>query len=144
MVETNIDDMNPEFYDYIMEKLFAVGALDVFFSPIHMKKNRPAVKLNVLTPVSHLSQIMDVIFRESTSIGIRVQEIERYALEREIKEVKTPWGIVRVKLSYNGELLLNAAPEYEDCRKLASQNDIPIKEVYNTVRQHYTVSKKEE
>ncbi len=115
IVETNIDDMNPEFYDYIMEKLFAAGALDVYFTSIQMKKNRPAVKVSVLVTQGKSEEIADILLAESTSLGVRViDKVWRYCLERQKKKIITPWGEVGVKIARRGDKVLNIAPEYED------------------------------
>lgn len=122
--------MNPEFYDYLMDKLFVKGALDVYFTPIQMKKNRPAVKLSVLYKENE-KEIVDTIFRESSSLGIRFyKNIGRLCLKREYKTVITNWGEVKVKLAYQGEELVNIAPEYEDCKKLAEKENVSLKKIY--------------
>lgn len=123
--------MNPEFYDYIMDKLLAAGALDVYLSNIQMKKNRPAVKLSVLVKEGLLEEIIDIILKETTSLGVRILDnVERYCLQREFKEVDTPWGKVKVKIACRGDEVINIAPEYEDCRKIAVKEGVSLKEVY--------------
>ncbi|HKL74730.1 MAG TPA: nickel insertion protein [Halanaerobiales bacterium] len=122
--------MNPEFYDYLMDELFAKGALDVYFTPIQMKKNRPAIKLSVLYK-NNEKEIVNTIFKESSSLGIRFyRNIERVCLERKYKTVTTKWGKVKVKLAYNGEELVNIAPEYEECKKLAEKENVSLKKIY--------------
>mgnify|MGYP006302114253 FL=1 len=122
--------MNPEFYNYLMDKLFVKGAIDVYFTPIQMKKNRPAVKLSVLYKENE-KEIVDTIFRESSSLGIRFyKNIGRFCLKREYKTVITNWGEVKVKLAYQGEELVNIAPEYEDCKKLAEKENVSLKKIY--------------
>jgi pyridinium-3,5-bisthiocarboxylic acid mononucleotide nickel chelatase len=126
--------MNPEFYDYIMDKFFEAGALDVYFTPIQMKKNRPAVKLSVLFKNDIEDEIVDIIFKETTTLGIRVfDNIKRYTLDREIKTAKTPWGSVRVKIAKRRNMIVNITPEYKDCKKIADDNNIPLKEVYRYI-----------
>lgn len=128
--------MNPEFYEYIMEKLFQAGALDVYYSPIYMKKNRPGIKLNVLAEDNELEQVVDILLQETTTIGVRIiDKIERFCLEREIKKVQTPWGEAGVKIAYKNNQMVNIAPEYEDCKKIATRENIPLKEVYEKVRE---------
>lgn len=129
MIETNIDDMNPQIYDYIMTRLFKKGALDVFLTPIQMKKGRPAVLLNVLCNEDKKTQVMDIIFEETTTIGIRTYEVHRYCLERSAREVITPYGKVKVKISQRGGKPINIQPEYEDCKKIAEKKTVPLKQV---------------
>lgn len=134
IVETNIDDMNPQFYDTVMEKLFKVGALDVFITPVQMKKNRPGSTLTVLCPDESTEKIVNVLLSETTTLGVRIlQRIQRFSLEREIKTVDTPWGQVRVKIAKNKSEILNVAPEYEDCKKISLEHNVPLKDIYNTV-----------
>jgi uncharacterized protein (TIGR00299 family) protein len=135
LIETNIDDMNPQFYEHIMESLFAGGAKDVFLTPIIMKKNRPGVVLSVLACPDRIEELTDIIFRETTTLGVRISEIKkRTVLEREIKTVKTPWGEARVKIRSLDEHQHTAAPEYDDCKRLAQENNIPIREVFDFVK----------
>lgn len=130
LVETNIDDMNPEFFSYVSEQLLAQGALDVFMTPIYMKKNRPATLLSVLTARDKLDGILSTIFSETTTLGVRIHSLDRRKLEREIVSVKTNLGDVRVKVGKIGERVKTIAPEYEDCREIASRRGIPLKDVY--------------
>ncbi|MFW5985750.1 MAG: nickel pincer cofactor biosynthesis protein LarC [Halanaerobiales bacterium] len=133
-IETNIDDMNPEFYDYIQQKLFQAGALDVYLTSIQMKKNRPAIKLSVLCEKKYTDQLIEIVLTETSSLGIRIEkDIERICLDRRIVEVTTPWGEARVKLAYRGQELMNIAPEYEDCRNLAAKSNLPIKKIYSYI-----------
>lgn len=132
IIDVNIDDMNPQIYGYLMDKLFEIGALDVFFTPIYMKKSRPAVKLTVISPNHLVDKIIDVIFRETTSIGIRTYQVEKIMLPREIIELDTPWGTARVKVSYiNGTPKI--MPEYDDCKAIAEKTGIPIQEVMKEI-----------
>ena len=133
LLETNIDDMNPELYGYVEERLFACGALDVFKTPIIMKKGRPAVKLSVLADAAREAEVSEVLFEETTSIGLRRIGVEKRMLDRRILRVATKYGEVTVKQSYlNGEPVKHKA-EYEDCRRIAEQNRIPIQQVYDEV-----------
>ena len=135
LLETNIDDMNPQIYEYLMERLFDAGALDVYLTPIIMKKGRPATMLSVLTTKDNIKDMADIIFRETTSIGMRVQETGRIKAERKIKEIKTRFGKVRVKIALKGKEILGITPEYEDCKRIAIKNKIPLKKVMEEIRE---------
>ncbi len=135
-LSTNIDDMNPEFYQYVMDRLFQAGALDVYLIPIYMKKNRPGTILNVICAGEDEEKMSEIILRETSSLGIRIYRgIERECLQRKKEEVKTPWGSVDVKLAYKSGQLVNISPEFEDCRRVAGENDMPIQEVYRQVNE---------
>lgn len=134
MIEANIDDMNPEFYDHVMGRLFALGAMDVFLTPIHMKKNRPAVMLSVLLERERVNEALAVIFSETTTLGTRLYEVERRKLIREQVMVETAYGQVTVKVGRVGGGILNISPEYEDCRRIAEREGIPLKMVYDEVK----------
>lgn len=129
IIETNIDDMNPQLYEHVIDKLMQQGAHDAYLTPIIMKKGRPAILLSVLTDGVHEGAILDTIFRETTSIGVRIQEVGRKKLTREIQLVDTAYGKIRVKVSKRGEEILTVTPEYEDCRKLSEKRLIPLKQV---------------
>ena len=129
VLETNIDDCNPQIFDYVMERLFKAGALDVWLTPVQMKKNRPAVTLSALAPSALQEKIEEIIFTETTTIGIRRYPVQRTAASRLEEVVTTPWGPVRVKVSSINGKVCSATPEYDDCRKLAEANDIPLKEI---------------
>lgn len=135
IIETNLDDMNPELYGYVEEKLFASGALDVYKTPITMKKGRLATKLSILTNLVNEKKILDIIFKETTSIGVRKYKVDKVMLNREIVQIDTKYGTINVKNSYyNGELVKYKA-EYEDCRRIALENNIPILDVYKEVNE---------
>jgi uncharacterized protein (TIGR00299 family) protein len=134
LVETNIDDMNPEFFSYISEQLLAQGALDVFMTPIYMKKNRPATLLSILTVRDKLDGLLSTVFSETTTLGVRIHSVDRKKLERETVLVKTHLGDVRVKVGRIGEEVKTVAPEYDDCREIAARLGIPLKEVYEAAR----------
>ncbi|MBI3399398.1 MAG: nickel pincer cofactor biosynthesis protein LarC [Deltaproteobacteria bacterium] len=144
VLETNIDDMNPQIYDYLMARLFKKGAFDVFLTPIQMKKGRPAILLKVLCPANKKDAMMDIVFEETTTIGIRTYEVDRYCLDKGIKIVSTPYGKVRVKISQSNGNSINIQPEYEDCKKIAEKKNIPLKEVIDMVKRYssQTVNKK--
>ncbi|HTP12164.1 MAG TPA: nickel pincer cofactor biosynthesis protein LarC [Bacteroidota bacterium] len=128
-VETNIDDMNPELYPFIIEQALAAGARDAFLVPVVMKKGRPGIVLTVLADPRDLDAVLRVVFRETTSIGVRIAPMRRRKLERTAKEVQTSVGVVRVKSVVNDgkEMLI---PEYEECRRIALERKIPLKDVY--------------
>jgi len=131
VIETGIDDMNPEFFPYLIERLLASGALDAFLIPIYMKKGRPANLLKVLCRGEKLEQILKIIFKESTTLGVRIHEETRRVLQRGFFQVPTPYGEVTVKAGYAGpETLIQLAPEFEDCKRIASETGTPLKEVY--------------
>ena len=129
VLETNIDDCSPQIISYAMDQLFSAGALDVWQTPILMKKGRSATKLSVLCPVSAQNDLEAIIFEETTSIGIRSYPVNRTAAERREETVQTPWGPVRVKISSVGGKVCSATPEYEDCRKLAEKSGARLKEI---------------
>jgi uncharacterized protein (TIGR00299 family) protein len=134
LVETNIDDMNPEFFGYISDQLLAQGALDVFMTPIYMKKNRPATLLSVLAGRDRLDEILSTVFSETTTLGVRIHSLDRKKLERETVSVTTHMGDVRVKVGRIGGEVKTIAPEYEDCREIAARREIPLKDVYEAAR----------
>ena len=134
VLETNIDDMNPQVFDYLAERLFRKGALDVYLEQTVMKKMRPAVKLTVLCGSSQLTEIAGEIFRETTSIGVRYYPASRITLPREIRKVRTKYGSVRVKCSTFDKGLTKCMPEYEDCRRIAATRDVPIAAVMEEAR----------
>jgi uncharacterized protein (DUF111 family) len=133
VIETNIDDSTPELLGYAMEKLLEAGALDVSFTPIQMKKNRPGSKLTVVAAPEKREALAEIVLRETSSLGVRMYSAERRVQSRRIVHVETPYGSVRVKISQSGA----AAPEYEDCRQLASAHNIPLKQVMAEATQAY-------
>ncbi|OGQ59628.1 MAG: TIGR00299 family protein [Deltaproteobacteria bacterium RIFCSPLOWO2_02_FULL_53_8] len=134
ILESNIDDMSPQTAGYLMDRLFVAGALDVYYTPVQMKKGRPAVLLTVLTGDAHKEGLLDVIFAESTSIGVRVSLVERRCLERKTVKVKTSFGVVRVKLSMKGGKTVNIQPEFDDCRAIAEKRGLPLKKIMDAAR----------
>ncbi|MFC1725490.1 nickel pincer cofactor biosynthesis protein LarC [candidate division KSB1 bacterium] len=134
LLETNIDDMNPEFFDYLSERLMEEGALDVYKTPIFMKKNRPATLLSLLINAKDIDKALSIIFSESTTIGVRIQRLDRAILEREILQVETKFGKINIKVSKFSGKVSNISPEYEDCKKIASENNIPLKEIYDEAK----------
>jgi uncharacterized protein (TIGR00299 family) protein len=134
LIETNIDDMNPEFYDYIMEQLFFQGALDVFLTPIQMKKNRPAHMLSIIVYEQNLKEILEVLFSEATTLGVRIREVKRLRLAQQNFIAETKYGKIKVKVGIFKGKIKNIAPEYEDCKKIAQQHHVPLKEVYEEAK----------
>lgn len=130
LLETNLDDFNPQFYEPVVNHLFEAGAADVFLSSILMKKNRPAILLSVLCQPHLMTKMEEILFAETSTLGVRRQLIERHALQRTIREVQTSWGTVRLKIARLGDSSIKAAPEFDDCRALAELNQIPVKDVY--------------
>ncbi len=135
LIETNIDDMNPQYYDHIMEVLFGAGAKDVFLTPIIMKKNRPGIILSVLTADNKIDQLTDIIFNETTTLGVRISSLQkRRLLSREIKSVDTSLGTVRVKIRTIDESRKVITPEYDDCKALAKKLNKPIQEISEIIK----------
>ncbi len=129
VIECEIDDMNPQLFGVVMERLYAQGALEVFYVPVQMKKNRPGTLLTVVAPPGRRAELADVIFRETTTIGLRYHETARECLQRDIVAVDTPLGPVRFKVAWRGGRVVNAVPEFEDCAALAATHHLPVKEV---------------
>lgn len=129
VVEANLDDMNPQIYGYFQEKALATGALDVYTVPVQMKKNRPGTLLTVLCRTSDVEAMMKLIFAETTTIGARTYTARRRTLARECVTVETPFGAVRMKLARANGRVLNAAPEYDDCQRIAAEKNVPLKQV---------------
>ncbi|MGB8491058.1 MAG: nickel pincer cofactor biosynthesis protein LarC [Bacteroidales bacterium] len=133
LIESNIDDMNPEFYEYISERLFKAGASDVFYSNVIMKKGRPGIVLRVICEAGVAGKIKEIIFSESTTLGIRTFAFRKDTLAREFRKLDTLYGEVTVKHSFYNGLEVSSKPEYEDCRRIASEKGLPVKEVYNYI-----------
>jgi uncharacterized protein (TIGR00299 family) protein len=128
-MECEIDDMNPQLFGPLMDRLYAAGALDVYYAPVQMKKNRPGTLVTVIAPVDRRDALAGVLFTETTTIGVRHQEMLRERLERKIVTVETPCGPIRFKVSAREGRTVNASPEFEDCAKAAAERGLPIKEV---------------
>lgn len=133
VMEANLDDMNPEWFEYVQEQLFAQGALDVFYTPIFMKKNRPATKLTVLCESSKLEPIVDTVFQGTSTFGVRTYEVRRQKLQRVSQTVDTPYGALMVKIGEWRGQVVQMSPEYESCRQAAQKCGVPLKEVYRAV-----------
>jgi uncharacterized protein (TIGR00299 family) protein len=134
VIETNIDDMNPQVYEYLMDRLFEAGALDVYITPVVMKKSRPAQMLSAVADAANLNDLKEIIFRETTTIGVRVRKMSRFVLTREMKEVQLPYGNVRIKISGSRNGVYNIVPEYEDCKALAMETGLPLKDIMELAR----------
>ncbi|MBZ9621587.1 nickel pincer cofactor biosynthesis protein LarC [Clostridium sp. FP2] len=133
IVECNIDDMNPELYEYIIDKLFNEGALDVYFIPIIMKKGRPGVKISVLCQVAKLEKMKEVLFRETTTFGVRSFKVDKTMLQREFVKVNTSYGEITLKEAYYKGEKLKSKLEYEECKKIAEDRGISLREVYENL-----------
>lgn len=133
-LETNIDDMNPELYAAVSERLFEAGARDVWMVPIQMKKNRPGVLLCALAPTDREPALSEIMLRETTTLGLRVQPVERREARREKRSVETEYGMVTVKLKWVNDELLGATPEYDDCRRLADAHGVATRTVYEAAQ----------
>jgi len=129
-LETNIDDLNPEIYEYVMTRLLEAGALDVWLSPIQMKKNRPGILLQVLSRPKDAELLTSILFSETTTLGVRKQFVERLSMPRTIQTIETPYGKVRIKIAQFQDGSIKFSPEYEDCKTLAETNNIPLIDIY--------------
>jgi len=134
LLETNIDDQNPEIYTYVLEKLFEAGVLDVYLTPIQMKKNRPGTQISVLCREQDASKAQEILFLETSTLGIRETSLRRHSLKREVQTVETRYGAVCIKVAYLPNGTIKFAPEYEDCRKLAAETGVPLTEIYHAAQ----------
>src|SRR5262245_16965295 len=130
VLEANLDDMNPEWFEYAQEQLFAQGALDVFYTPIFMKKNRPATKLTVLCETGKVNAAIDTLFHHTSTFGVRTYEVRRQKLARFSQTVHTPFGPIAVKVGQWRDQVVQISPEYESCRQAARQYGVPLKTIY--------------
>ena len=135
LLETNLDDASPDVLGYVHERLLDLGAADVWFTPIQMKKNRPAVMLSALVSPSLQARATDLLMRETTTLGVRVRPVMRHRAEREMVDLETSLGPARVKLKKWGDEVIDASPEYEDCRRLAMEHSMPLQDVLRLVKQ---------
>ena len=134
VIETNIDDMNPQFYDYLIEKLFTLEVLDVFITPILMKKSRPGHLLTVICSSEKLLSVTDFLLRETTTLGLRWREEERAKADREVRDLQTKYGKIHLKLGKWGGNIVNISPEYEDCKRLALETRVPLKDIFEEAK----------
>ena len=135
VIETNIDDMSSEVYPFIIERLLDAGAMDAFVMPAIMKKGRAGNLLRVIAPAENLEEIKDIIFNETSTLGIRYHGVRRHVLERRIIKVETEYGRIRVKVGYHNGKVTTISPEYEDCRRIAEKSKVPLKKIYEEARE---------
>jgi pyridinium-3,5-bisthiocarboxylic acid mononucleotide nickel chelatase len=143
VLQSELDDMNPQLFGLVMERLYAAGALEVYFASVQMKKNRPGTLLTILARPEQREELSAIVFRETTTIGVRYHEVLRERLEREIVPVNTPLGTVRFKVARLGDTIVNAAPEFEDCLKIASDRGVPVKDVQSSANKAYLDTRKD-
>ena len=129
VVEAEIDDMNPQIFGLLMDRLLAEGALDVFYTAIQMKKNRPGTLLTIVAPPAACERLTAAVFRETTTIGVRFQQVQRECLDRETVTVETPLGTIRFKVARRNGEVMNASPEFDDCVRAAAEHKRPLKDV---------------
>jgi uncharacterized protein (DUF111 family) len=140
-LETNLDDCPAEHLGAAMEKLLAAGALDVWFTPIQMKKHRPGTLLSVLCKAGDADRVVDMIFAETTAFGLRREEIVRLKLARRFETVRTQFGDVTVKIGLKGDAVVQVAPEFESCRLASEHAGVPLRDVYEAARRSYDASR---
>ena len=134
MIETNIDDLSPQIVGHVMDRVFELGALDCYFTPVQMKKNRPGVLLSILCGKREKEAVIRLVFTETTTLGVRSYEVERRALERTIISVETQYGPIDVKVAHLNGQVVNEMPEFEQCRRAAKDAEVPLKVVEEAVR----------
>ncbi len=132
LIETNIDDMNPQIYGYLMEQLLTARAADVWFTPIQMKKNRPAVMVSVLGPMNAETRLTEIIMRETSTLGVRVKNVSRHTAQRELIEFNSSLGPAHVKIKHIGDFV-SISPEYEDCRRIALERNLSLQDVLRVI-----------
>jgi pyridinium-3,5-bisthiocarboxylic acid mononucleotide nickel chelatase len=138
VLEANLDDLNPQVFGYVMDRLFEEGALDAFVVPVQMKKNRPGTLLTVLCKPEDASRLAQLVFSETTTLGVRRRDETRQTLARRWESVRTPWGEVRIKIASMNGTITNYAPEYEDCRRIAAEHHVPLKTVIQEAARAYS------
>ena len=141
VLEANLDDLNPQIFGYVIDRLLQEGALDAFCVPVQMKKNRPGMLLTVLCKPEDALGLTDLVFAETTTLGVRRRDEKRQALARRWVNVETRWGQVRMKLASMNGTVTNYAPEYEDCRRIASERHVPLKDVMQEAVREYLQSR---
>jgi pyridinium-3,5-bisthiocarboxylic acid mononucleotide nickel chelatase len=134
MIETNLDDVSPQIVGHVMDRVFEIGALDCYFTPVQMKKNRPGVLLSVLCKPEDKEAVMKLLFTETTTLGVRSYEVERRALRRSVMQVETQYGPIGVKVAHLNGRVVNKMPEFEECRKAATRANVPLKVVEEAAR----------
>jgi uncharacterized protein (DUF111 family) len=140
VLEANLDDLNPQVFGYVLDRLLDQGALDVFGIPVQMKKNRPGMILTVLCKSEDADKLAQLIFSETTTLGVRQREELRQTLARRWENVRTQWGEVRIKIASMNGAVTNYAPEYEDCRRIAAEHHVPLKTVIQEAARVYASS----
>lgn len=140
VIETTVDDMSPELYGYLVERALAAGALDISCTAIGMKKNRPGLEIRLLARPEQAEALADLVFAETTTLGLRISTAERRVLERELVSVETPYGSVRVKVGRRNGHVVNVAPEFEDCRRAALERGVPLKNVMEAAQAEFRKS----
>ena len=138
VLEANLDDLNPQVFGYVMDRLFEEGALDAFVMPVQMKKNRPGTLLTVLCKPEDASRLTQLVFSETTTLGVRRRDEVRQTLARRWENVRTPWGEVRIKIASMNGTVTNYVPEYEDCRRIAKEHHVPLKTVIQEAARAYS------
>jgi hypothetical protein len=136
-METAVDDLNPQILGDFTERALQAGALDVMCSSVHMKKNRMATLLTILCDRERVQELQRLLFRETSTLGVRMREEQRACLDRKFESVKTQWGEVKIKIGLLNGVEVNAAPEYEDCRRCAEQHSVPLKLVMQSALAAY-------
>jgi pyridinium-3,5-bisthiocarboxylic acid mononucleotide nickel chelatase len=139
VIETSVDDMSPELYGYLVERALAAGALDISCAAIGMKKNRPGLEIRLLARPEQAEALADLVFAETTTLGLRISTAERRVLEREFVNVETPYGPIRVKVGRRNGQVSNATPEFEDCRRAALERSVPLKQVMGAAQAAFQV-----
>ncbi|MGC1373844.1 MAG: LarC family nickel insertion protein, partial [Candidatus Sulfotelmatobacter sp.] len=137
VLEANLDDITPQVFGYVIERLLEEGALDTFGTPVQMKKNRPGMLLTVLCKPEDANRCTELIFRETTTLGVRCREEKRQTLARRWENVSTQWGEIRIKIASMNGAVTNYAPEYEDCRRIAAEHRVPLKQVMQEAARSY-------
>ena len=130
VLECEIDDMNPQIFGVLMDRLYAAGALEVYYSAVQMKKNRPGTLVTVLAVPDRREALTGIVFRESTTIGVRYHDVRRERLEREVVSVETPFGTIRCKVARRAGVIVNASPEFDDCVRVATERGVAVKDVH--------------
>ncbi len=137
VIEANVDDMNPQLFGYVLEQALAAGALDVTCTSAQMKKNRPGLTISILCEPEKSDALSQLLFEQTTTIGVRIHEARRKVLDREQVTVETAYGSVRVKVARRNGVVMNAAPEFDDCQRLATEKSVPLKQVINAAKTAY-------
>lgn len=138
IIESNIDDMNPELFEYVCQKLFQAGALDVYMTPIYMKKGRIGILISVLSNLENNQPLLEIIFKETTTLGVRINCVERKKLTRKYQKINTELGEITIKIGMSQGQIMNVAPEYEDCKRIAQETGLPLKEIYQIALKEFS------